>query len=117
MLHKFKCCHCGSEEITCQKWVDCREDVIIDYKTGHIEYGPPQIDENEVCGSGIDFICKNCETPLFYTQLWVHTESNLREYLRHTPEQIEKDNDEYIEEEAELHAAQMENDDYQMIDN
>ena len=117
MLNKFKCVHCGSTEIVVQKWVDCREDVIIDYATGHIEYGPPQIDENKINGEGIDFVCKKCDTPLFYTQLWVHTESDLREYLRHTSEQIARDNDEYLEEEAELHAALTEYEDCEMIDN
>jgi len=116
MLHKYQCPHCKSEEITCRKWVDCREDVIIDYTTGHIEYGPPQINENEVCGNQVDFICKKCNTPLFYTQLWVHDERDLREYLSHTSEQIERENDEYLEAEAEEHAAKEKYEECQMID-
>ena len=116
MLHKFQCPKCKGTQIVVRKWVECRTDVIIDYKTGHIEYGPPVINENEVCGNQVDFICKKCNAPLFYTQLWVHDERELSEYLSHSPEQIARDNDEYLEEEAELHAAQMEYEECQMIE-
>ena len=117
MSHKFKCSYCGSEELCCQKWVDHRVDVIIDHTTGHIEYGPPVINENNVFGAEMDFICKQCERPLFYRELWVHDESALREYMRSSAEDIKTANDQFIvDAEAKLSAALAENEDCEMTD-
>ena len=116
MINKFKCPYCKSGELVCQKWIDHREDVII-HENGHIEYGPPEIDADSMCGTGIEYICKTCERPLFYMGMWVTDEAELEYYLSHAPEDIEAANDEYIESQAEQHAALTEYEDCEMIDN
>ena len=122
MLHKFKCVHCGSEEIVVHKWVDCKEDAIIDHTTDHIEYGPPVINPNKANGEGSDFFCKNCERPLVYQGMPLRAEAGLEVYLSHTPEEIQATNDAILEEEAAavLYGNNEELDDledYQMSDN
>jgi len=94
-----------------QEYIECRADVIIDYDTGHIEYGLNVIDEETICG---EYICKTCKHPLSYMEMVVTDEEELEFYLNLSPEEVKTANDQYLEEEAEGNAAQMEHDDYQI---
>ena len=115
MLRKFQCPYCGSNELYCQKYVDCREDVII-HDNGHIEYGPPIIDEDNICGVGAHFRCKQCNRRLFYTGMDVSNEEELRTYLSYSPEKAKTANDLYLDALAEQCRDDEESAEYEMTE-
>lgn len=84
-MEKFVCLHCGSSELSYEKWVK-REDKVIVHDNGSIECYDKQIDTAKVDWSYDQYICGSCTKPLlFYDDNFgfgeVSTEDQLLNYL------------------------------------
>ena len=88
-MSKFQCMKCGSvgSELVYEKWVNCQMKTFI-HDDGHIEYGPPNIDEDNELGAVSCYKCGSCGKSLSLYGGLVSNESDLRYYLSMSKEDI-----------------------------
>ena len=102
MIYDYVCLNCSGRNLDYKKWVSCKEPVAI-HPDGHIEYGPPKVDDTDALGVESAFICRDCgETPLFWGSA-LYSEADLRRYLSLTLEERKKMEQDYIDAEGERH--------------
>ena len=94
-MFKFECQKCGSEDLIYRSWVLRMTDVLIKPETEHIEYGPHNVEEDCELGAEFGFACKVCGHRLHIGQMDVADESDLRQYLNRTLEEISAENENY----------------------
>lgn len=85
-MHKFKCLTCGSEELSYEKWIKCREKVSI-RPDGHVEYFDQDINDTDMLPVECRFICACCGKPLMFYGNSIVTEAELQDYLDMTVDQ------------------------------
>ena len=100
-MNKFKCSKCSSNDLSYEKWVNSKEDVVIN-SNGHIEYRLGKIDETNELGAEYGYVCKECSHPLYFRGMRIENEDDLKFYLSMTPEEIKAAEEEYFEEQEEL---------------
>ncbi len=100
-LNKFQCLKCNGSELSYEKWINSKEDVVI-HADGHIEYCLGKIDETNELGAVCGYICRKCNFPLYFRNSRIENEDDLKFYLSMTPEEIREAEKEYFEEQEEL---------------
>ena len=86
-MNKFQCSKCSSNELSYEKWVNCREDVVIN-SNGHIEYCLGNIDETNELGAVHGYVCRKCNFPLYFRNSRIENEDGLKFYLSKSPDEI-----------------------------
>jgi len=95
---KFECCNCGcSDELVYEKWVNCKQKVVF-HEDGHIEYGTSLIDEGNELGAVSYYKCDACGNALRIFGSQVDNESDLKHYLKMSPDEIAATNQEHYNE-------------------
>lgn len=94
-MSKFCCTKCGSENLIYEKYVKCKTPVDIQ-DDGTIVYLQSIIDEDDSLPTCYGFYCADCGQAVIFKADIVKSETELKEMLSMSEEELERINDEYL---------------------
>ena len=95
-LSNFTCQKCSSNQLSFEKWIQSREEVVF-HPNRHIEYCQAEVNEEKDLGGMSGFVCGTCGNKLCYLGCRIETEKELIDWLCLDPQERQEREKEYQE--------------------